>query len=158
MIRASHQSTAFEAVQKTLAHIERQAQHADADFPYDHLLRPPDLPMDALADTYALTRLDDPASADALPSLLVDAGGAQAQVELCPFGPLALITTDGDMDTDPLARTLLDAGITPLFPHDLDAAGDWHGAPLARWLFPARLADALARFDALRANGGTPGV
>ena len=54
------------------------------------------------------------------------------------------------MDTDPPAQTLLDAGFQPLFQSDMDEAGDWHGTPLTRWLFPRRLAAALALFDALK--------
>ena len=54
------------------------------------------------------------------------------------------------MDTDPVAQALLDAGLWPLFQNDLDGAGPWHGTPLAQWLFPRRLSDALALFDGLR--------
>ena len=153
------QYAAFDAVQKVLAHIERQAKQGGDALPYDGLFALPAFPLDALADVFTLTRMDDAHSADVLPSLLVEADGGQAQVEACPFGPLALVTGDGDMDTDPLAALLRDAGITPLFAPDLDAAGAWHDAPLVRWLFPARLSDALSLFDALRlrAIGGEIG-
>ena len=67
-----------------------------------------------------------------------------------PVRPLVLITPDGGMDVDTLAQTLLDAGLFPLFPADVDGFGQWHGVPLSRWLFPARLTGALALFDALR--------
>jgi hypothetical protein len=110
----------------------------------------PEIPLSALGQIGALNRLDDPPNADALPSLLLEARTGQAQIEVCPFGPLALLTSDGEADTDPVAQALLDAGIQPLFQNDLDGAGRWHGTPLARWLFPRRLADALALFDALR--------
>ena len=38
-----------------------------------------------------------------------------------------------------MSQILFDAGLYPLFPADLDEMGDWHGHPLPRWLFPARL-------------------
>ena len=98
----------------------------------------------------SLTRLDDEASADALPSLILDTSTGQIQIELCPFGPLALLTSNGEADTDPLALALYAAEIFPLFPADLDGSGPWHGHPLARWLFPQRLAHALALFETLR--------
>ncbi len=118
--------------------------------PYDNLMALPELPMEALAGLGTLYRLDDGANADALPSLLLEDRRGQAQVEFCPFGPLALITSDGEMDTDPLAQTLLDAGVWPLFQNDLDGSGKWHETPISKWLFPRRLSDALALFDGLR--------
>ncbi len=145
------EQNAFQAVQAVRAHIETRARQADAENPYEGLLALPELPMDALAELGTLTRAesDDPG---AMPSLLVENPSGQAQIELCPFGPLALITSDGDMNTDPLAQTLLDAEIAPIFPGDLDAAGSWHGSPLSRWLFPRRLRDALTLFDGLRTS------
>jgi hypothetical protein len=71
------------------------------------------------------------------------------QIEFCPFGPLALLTSDGNMDTDPIAQALVDADILPLFPGDLDSAGQWHGRPLGQWLFPRRLTDALTLLETL---------
>ena len=142
-------ANAHEAVQKVLAHIERQAKSAGQG-EYGNLLAVPELPMEALAGLGTLHRLDDPSNAEALPSLLLEDRRGQAQVEVCPFGPLALVTSDGEMDTDPLAQALLDAGVWPLFQNDLDGAGKWHGTPLAQWLFPRRLSDALALFDGLR--------
>ncbi|MBV9848908.1 MAG: hypothetical protein JO250_04390 [Armatimonadetes bacterium] len=137
-------------MQKVLAHIEARAKNADVASPYAGLMAVPELPLEALAGLGTLHRLDDPANAEALPSLLLGDRHGQAQVEVCPFGPLALITSDGEMDTDPLAQALLDAGIWPLFQNDLDGAGRWHGTPLGKWLFPRRLSDALALFDGLR--------
>ena len=106
--------------------------------------------MTALAEIGPLTRLDSPAQRDTLPSLLLESLSGQAQIEVCPFGPLALVTPDGDIDTDPIAQALADAGILPFFPADLDSAGHWHEAPLAQWLFPRRLSAALKLFDTLR--------
>ena len=148
-------ASAQEAVQRVLAHIETRAKSADPAVPYQDLLAVPDLPWETLKGLGTLNRLDDGSSADTLPSLLLDTKGGQAQVELCPFGPLALITSDGEADTDPLAQALLDAGIWPLFQNDLDGAGRWHGTPLARWLFPRRISEAFPRFDALRGQGNT---
>lgn len=146
MQKAGDQYSALEAVKGVLAQMERLAKRAD--FSYHALISPPELPMDALAQNYSLTRLDTAGAS--LPSLLADDGSGTAQVEICPFGPLALITGDGTIDTDPLALLLSEAQITPLFASDLDTAGLWHGAPLARWLFPAQLSEALALFDTLR--------
>ena len=141
--------TVPEAVQSVLAHIERQAKTAGQG-EYGDLMAVPEVPMGALAGLGTLQRLDDPANTQALPSLLLEDRRGQAQIEVCPFGPLALITSDGEMDTDPVAQALLDSDIWPLFQNDLDGAGPWHGAPLAQWLFPRRLSDALALFDGLR--------
>lgn len=139
-----------EGVKRTLAHIEAQARLADG---YDTLLAVPELPGEALNALGTLTRLDDPARPNALPSVLLETEtGGQAQIELCPFGALALLSSDGQMDSDPVAQALLDAGITPLFQGDLDAADKWHGASLTDWLFPRRLSDALALFDDLRSR------
>ncbi len=142
--------TTEEAVRLVLTHLERQAGRADAGAAYEGLLAVPDLPVDALADLGPLTRLDDGAGKDALPSLLLDTGTGQVQIEVCPFGPLALLSSDGQADTDPPAQALHAAGLFPLFPADLDNAGPWHGHPLARWLFPTRLSGALALFETLR--------
>ena len=135
-----------------LTHIERQAGRTDSEAAYAGLLRVPDLPIDSLAELGPLTRLDDPPGGDALPSLLLDAEGGQVQIELCPFGPLALLSSDGSADTDPPAESLYAAGIFPLFPADLDNSGPWQGHPLARWLFPTRLSRALELFETLRAK------
>ena len=137
--------TPAEAVERVLQHLESYARASRAGRSYDGLLVPPDLPLEALG---ALTRLDD-AGQDALPSLLIETATGQAQIEVCPFGPLVLITSDGDMETDVVAQAFLDAGVAPLFPGDLDDTGEWHGAPLQRWLFPRRLSAALALFDAI---------
>lgn len=142
--------TTEEAVRLVLTHLERQAGRADAGAAYEGLLAVPELPMDALADLGPLSRLDDAASKDALPSLLLETDTGQVQIEVCPFGPLALLSSDGQADTDPPASALHAVGIFPLFPADLDSAGPWHGHPLARWLFPTRLSQALALFEALR--------
>ena len=139
-----------EAVGRVLVHIERQAGRANAEAAFDGLLRLPELPMDALTELGPVTRLDPPDIPDALPSLLLETGGGQIQIEICPFGPLALLSSDGVADTDPLAEALYASGIYPLFPNDLDAAALWHGTPLASWLFPRRLAHALTLFDTLR--------
>lgn len=142
--------TPAEVVEQVLTHIERTARQTTPEAPYDGLLRLPELPMTALAEIGPLTRLDSPAQRDALPSLLLESDSGQAQIEVCPFGPLALITSDGDMNTDPIAQALSEADILPLFPGDIDTAGRWHGTPLGQWLFPRRLSDALQLFDALR--------
>ena len=142
--------TTEEAVHLVLTHLERQAGRSDAGAAYEGLLLVPDLPLDALGELGPLTRQDDGAVKDALPSLLLETGGGQAQIEFCPFGPLALVSSDGAADTDPIAQTLHAAGLFPLFPADLDGAGSWHGHPLARWLFPTRLSQALALFETLR--------
>ena len=139
-----------EAVALVLTHLERQAGRADAGAAYAGLWAVPDLPMDALAALGPLTRLDDSARADSLPSLLLETDTGQVQIELCPFGPLALLSSDGAADTDPPAAALHAAGLFPLFPADLDSAGPWHGHPLARWLFPSRLSLALELFETLR--------
>jgi len=144
--------TTEEAVRLILTHLERQAGRSDAGAAYEGLLLVPDLPLDALGELGPLTRLDDGAIQDALPSLLLETGGGQVQIEICPFGPLALLSSDGQADTDPPASALHAAGLFPLFPADLDGAGLWHGHPLARWLFPTRLSGALALFETLR-NG-----
>ena len=146
--------TTEEAVRRVLTHLERQAGRADAGAAYEGLLLVSDLPLEALRELGPLTRLDDGVSQDALPSLLLEAGGGQIQIELCPFGPLALLSSDGEADTDPAAGALHAAGLFPLFPADLDGAGPWHGRPLARWLFPTRLSQAFALFETLR--GETP--
>ncbi len=138
-----------EAVGRVLVHIERQAGRASADAAYDGLLNLPELPLDALAELGPVIRLDPPDIPDALPSLLLEAGG-QIQIEICPFGPLALLSSDGVADTDPTAEALYTAGIYPLFPNDLDAVTLWHDAPLANWLFPRRVSHALALFETLR--------
>lgn len=148
--RATKPESPLEVVQKVLTQIEARAKEANPDAPYDGLLAVPELPMEALTGLGTLHRLDNHTQAGTLPSLLLEDRRGQAQVEVCPFGPLALITSDGEMDTDPLAQTLLDAGVWPLFQGDLDSAEQWHGTPLARWLFPQRLSDALALFDSLR--------
>ena len=140
-------TSAQEVVQRVLAHIDSIAKAPHSN--YDGLLAMPDLPMKALSELGDLNRLDDALNAGALPSLLLEDRRGQAQVEVCPFGPLALITSDGEINTDPLAQTLLDAGIWPLFQSDLDLAEKWHGTPLAQWLFPRRLSDALVLFDSL---------
>lgn len=127
-----------------LERLEKHARQAD-DSPAD-LLDVPLLPMDALAEAGTLARMDSP---NGLPSLLVESPSGQCQIEICPFGPLALISSDGDMNTDAIAQALQDAGITPLFPSDLDAAGEWHGHPMSRWLFPHPLSDALALIETL---------
>jgi len=142
--------TAEEAVQQVLTHLERQAGRTDSDAAYGGLLLIPELPLEALSEFGSLTRLDDPASSDALPSLLLDTSGGQIQIELCPFGPLALLSSDGQADTDPPAQALHAAAIYPLFPADIDQSGLWHGQPLTRWLFPTRLSHALALFETLR--------
>jgi hypothetical protein len=139
---------AAEAVGRVLTHLERQAGRTNSDAAFDGLLNLPELPLDALAELGPLTRLDD--APGALPSLLLETGGGQVQIEFCPFGPLALISSDGSADTDPLASALLTAGIYPLFPGDLDAGAPWHDSPLAHWLFPRRLPQAFALFETLR--------
>ncbi len=142
--------TSDEAVGQVLTHLERQAGRTDPSAAFDGLLRVPELPFAALTELGSLARLDDPANTDALPSLLLDTPTGQIQIEICPFGPLALLSSDGVADTDPLAGALYAAGIFPLFPADLDQSGPWHNAPLARWLFPHRLSAALALFETLR--------
>ncbi len=141
--------TTEEAVRLVLTHLERQAGRSDAGAAYEGLLRVPDLPLDALGELGPLARLDDGGIQDALPSLLLETGG-QVQIEICLFGPLALLSSDGQADTDPVAQVLYAAGLFPLFPADLDNAGLWHGHPLTRWLFPTRLSQALALFETLR--------
>jgi len=108
----------------------------------------PALPMEAIGQIGSLSRLDS--SGDALPSLLLETDSGSVQIELCPFGPLVLLSSDGLADTDPIAQVLANSDIFPLFPADLDTAGLWHNAPLADWLFPHRLSRALALFDTLR--------
>lgn len=144
--------TTEEAVRLILTHLERQAGRTDAGAAYEGLLLVPDLPLDALGEFGPLTRLDDGTSKDALPSLLLETDLGQIQIEVCPFGPLALLSSDGQADTDPPASALHAAGLFPLFPADLDDAGAWHGHPLARWLFPTRLSHALALFETLRTH------
>jgi len=139
-----------EAVGRVLVHIERQAGRASSDAVYDGLLNLPELPLDALTELGPISRLDAPDVPDALPSLLMETGGGQIQIEVCPFGPLVLLSSDGVADTDPLAEALYAAGLYPLFPNDLDAATLWHDAPLASWLFPRRVSQALALFETLR--------
>ena len=139
-----------EAVGRVLTHLERQAGRTNADAAYDGLLNLPELPLDALAELGPLIRLEDPGSPGTLPSLLLETGGGQVQIEFCPFGPLALLSSDGSADTDLLAEALYAAGLYPLFPADLDAAALWHDAPLAHWLFPRRLSQAFALFETLR--------
>lgn len=148
-INDARPQTTDDAVQRVLTHIERQAGRTDSEAAFAGLLQIPELPLDALAELGPLTRLDDPPGGDALPSLLLDTNGGQVQIELCPFGPLALISSDGSADTDPLAQTLYESGIFPLFPADLDQSGPWHGHPLARWLFPHSLSHALEMFETL---------
>ena len=149
--------TPAEAVERVLLHIEARAKVSRATNSYDGLLAPPDLPLVALEALGTLTRLDDDsAGQDTLPSLLIETTTGQAQIEVCPFGPLVLITSDGDMETDAVAQAFLDAGIAPLFPGDLDDAGEWHGAPLQLWLFPRRLAAVLARFDTVKGQEPLP--
>jgi hypothetical protein len=142
----------LDVIQTVLARIEQRARQADQDDPYKDLLALPELPMDALRELGTLTRGDMGHETGALPSLVLESSSGLAQIEVCPFGPLALISSDGDMNTDPVAQTLMDAEITPLFPGDLDGAALWHGAPLSRWLFPRLLRDALALFDELRSS------
>ena len=139
-----------EAVGRVLVHIERQAGRTSSEAAFDGLLNLPELPLEALTELGPLTRLDPPDIPDALPSLLLETGGGQIQIEVCPFGPLALLSSDGVADTDPLAEALYASGLYPLFPNDLDAVTLWHDAPLASWLFPRRLAHALALFETLR--------
>ena len=143
-------ASAQDAVQQVLAHIEERARSADPANPYEGLVAVPEIPLQALEQVGPLVRLDDPRNAGALPSLLLETRSGPVQIEVCPFGPLALLTSDGEADTDPVAQALLDGGVWPLFQNDLDGAGRWHGTPLARWLFPRRLADARALFDTLR--------
>ncbi len=142
--------TAEEAVTRILTHLERQARRPSADAAYDGLLAVPTLPQEALAELGDLSRADDNAPPDALPSLLLTTAGGSIGLELCPFGSLVLLSGDGAADTDPLALALLGSGLYPLFPADMDTFGSWHGHPLARWLFPRRLADATALFETLR--------
>lgn len=141
--------TAEDAVRLVLAHIERQAGRTDSEAAYGSLLAVPALPLDALSDLGPLTQLDTP-SPDALPSLLLETGGGNIQIELCPFGPLALLSSDGAADTDPIAQILYDSGVFPLFPADIEGTDPWHGHPLPRWLFPQRLSRALEMFETLR--------
>ena len=142
--------TMTDAVGRVLTHLERQAGRTNSDAAYDGLLAVPDLPLDALAELGPLSRLDDGSVPDALPSLLLETGGGQVQLEICPFGPLALLSSDGAADTDPLAAVLYAAAIYPLFPADLDTAAPWHDAPLTTWLFPRRLTQAFQLFETLR--------
>lgn len=140
-----------EAVSRVLVHIERQAGRTNADAAYDGLLALPELPLDALAELGPLVRLDPPGIPDSVPSLLLESGGGQIQIEFCPFGPLALLSSDGAADTDPAAEVLYAAGLYPVFPADVDdAAALWHEAPLADWLFPRRLSSAFTLFETLR--------
>ena len=141
---------AAEAVTRVLAHVERQAGRRTSEAAFDGLLAVPELPLTALQDLGPLSRLDDAAQTDALPSLLLETESGPVQIEISPFGPLALLSSDGQADTDPVSQILFDAGLYPLFPADLDAMGDWHGHPLPRWLFPARLSRALSLFETLR--------
>ena len=141
---------AAEAVTRVLAHVERQAGRRTPEAAFDGLLAVPELPLSALADLGPLSRLDDPAQADALPSLLLETESGPVQIEISPFGPLALLSSDGQADTDPVSALLVEAGLYPLFPADLDGMGDWHGHPLPRWLFSARLSAALSLFETLR--------
>lgn len=134
--------TVPQAVGTVLARLGDRAGGVD----YADLLDVAELPMEALAEAGALTRLENPGG---LPSLLIGGASGQAQIEVCPFGPLALISSDGGMDTDPIAEALVAAGVTPLFLGDLDAADPWNGHPLGQWLFPRRLSDAMALVDAL---------
>jgi len=143
---------AAEAVGRVLAHVERQAGRRTSDAAFDGLLAVPDLPLTALADLGPLSRLDDVAQADALPSLLLETESGPVQIEICPFGPLALLSSDGQADTDPVSAVLYASGLFPLFPADLDGMGEWHARPLPRWLFPARLSQALALFETLRSS------
>ena len=138
-----------EAVGRVLVHIERQAGRTNSEAAYDGLLALPELPLDTLAELGPLVRLPDDAP-DSLPSLLLETGGGQVQIEFCPFGPLALLSSDGAADTDPLAGALYAAGLYPLFPADLDTAVPWHDSPLASWLFPRRLSQAFGLFETLR--------
>ena len=141
--------TVQEAVEKTLKHIQAEAKRRTTEYAYDTLFAIPELPTEAFGEIGAVTALES-GDSDILPSLLLEVNGGQTQIELCPFGPLALLSSDGVIDTDPFAQALSDAGIAPLFPADLDNADEWEGAPLGAWLFPHRLSDALTRFDALR--------
>jgi hypothetical protein len=141
--------TAEDALRLVLVHIERQAGRTDSEAAYGSLLAVPGLPLEALSELGPLTRLDTPGP-DSLPSLLLETGGGQVQIELCPFGPLVLLSSDGAADTDPLAQILHDSGLFPLFPADVDGGELWHGHPLARWLFPPRLSLALELFETLR--------
>lgn len=144
--------SAEEAVTRVLTHIERQARRRDDGAAYDGLLAVPALPLEALAALGDLSRLDAPSAhaADALPWLLLTTDTGTIGLELCPFGPLALLSGDGTADTDPVAQALFESGLYPLFPALLDEAGNWHDHPLARWLFPRRLSDATALFETLR--------
>ena len=142
--------TTQDAVQLVLTHITRQAGRSNQAAGDDGLLAFPTLPTEALAALGPLTRLDPSARPDSLPSLLLETDSGPLQIEICPFGPLALLSSDGLTDTDPAAQLLWDAEIFPLFPADLDEAGPWHGAPLADWLFPPRLSRALELFESLR--------
>ncbi len=140
-----------DAVGRVLTHIERQAGRTSSEAAYDGLWNLPEPPLGALAELGPLVSLPPPAGVtDSLPSLLLETGGGQVQIEFCPFGPLALLSSDGVADTDPLAEALYAAGFYPLFPSDLDAAALWHGTPLASWLFPRRLSAALTLFETLR--------
>ena len=136
------------AVERVLQHIEQRRAAPSGD--YEGLIRLPALPMTALAEIGPVTRLESSVQRDALPSLLLESASGQVQIEVCPFGPLVLLTSDGNVDTDPIAQALLDADILPLFLGDLDSAAKWHGASLGQWLFPRRLSDALKLFDTLR--------
>jgi len=140
-----------EAVSRVLAHIERQAGRINADAAYDGLLALPELPLDTLAELGPLVRLDPAGIPDSVPSLLLETGGGQIQIEFCPFGPLALLSSDGAANTDPTAEALYTAGLYPLFPADLDTAAVlWHDATLSDWLFPRRLSQAFTLFETLR--------
>ncbi|MGI4788908.1 MAG: hypothetical protein ACRYFS_08655 [Janthinobacterium lividum] len=139
-----------EAVGRVLTHLERQAGRTNSDAAYDGLLALPELPIDALGELGPLTRLNGSGTSDSVPSLLLETGGGQVQIEFCPFGPLALLSSDGAADTDPIAEALYAAGLYPLFPADIDTALPWHDAPLASWLFPRRLTQAFQLFETLR--------
>lgn len=142
--------TAGDAVGDVLVHLERQAGRTSSEAGWGGLLRLPDPPLEALSALGPVSRLDNPALGDALPSLLLETDTGPVQIEFCPFGPLALLSSDGVADTDPPAQALFEAEIFPLFPADLDSMGDWHAYPLPRWLFPTRLRDALSLFETLR--------
>ena len=137
-------------MQAVLTHLTRQAGRTSQTAGDDSLLAFPTLPLEALAALGPLSRLDPSTRPDSLPSLLLETDSGPLQIEICPFGPLALLSSDGLTDTDPAAQILWDAEIFPLFPADLDEAGLWHGAPLADWLFPPRLSRALELFEGLR--------
>ena len=141
--------TAQEAIQGALSRITLADQRSDKDYPEDGIGLSSSLPVEALTRVGFMVEVVDDEDADVLPRLSVRSNTAQIEIERCPFAPLALLSSDGGHEAE-VAAILQQAGITAVTLADFDGVAETHGVPAVSLLFPQRLSEAFALWDALR--------